>query len=182
MKKIGQCLLILIMFLSCCPMMALAAGGGTTDIYVGVTTVSKSNMHFLIVDEDDQPIDGASIDLWANDELGYQLLGVSHDGGIYETILPYGDYPYKVYKNGYETEEQVLYLPNKENPHVEKVVLKKEQPKTPGGGTDTPGGNQGSWLNKVVKTGDQAPLGMYFVLTAGAAALLVILGTRKKRL
>lgn len=126
MKRIRIFVVLCFMLFSCFTMTAFATAG-STDVYIGVTTISKSNMKFLIVDEADIPIEGATIDVWTNDKLAYQLLGVSHDGGIYESKFPYGNYPYRVYKEGYEKVEQTLNLPNKTDPHIEKVVLKKEK-------------------------------------------------------
>lgn len=180
-----KALVVCILAVLCCfPVSALAAEespqGGTTDVYVGVTTVTKSNMMFLVVDESENPIDGASIEIWANEELKYQLLGVSHKGGIYETTMPYGDYPYRVYKAGYETAEQELRLPGKESPHIEKVILKKEKPKAPDG--DQEGGkgdgNQANGSPKkhqsLIKTGDDVRGGMYLFLAGVSAALLIL--------
>lgn len=182
MKKIIQRMLCIIVVFACFPLTVFATAG-TTDIYIGITTISKSNVRFLVVDETDQSIDEASIEIWTNEALGYQLLGVSRDGGIYETTIPYGDYPYKVYKDGYETVEQELHLPNKKNPHIEKVVLKKIKPTDPGQKEPNvkPGDTPGNWYNRIVKTGDETRIIFYVVLVCTSVIIMFLLYKRKRR-
>lgn len=187
MKKWNYMMGCILLAFTCFPAVVLAASeepqGGRTDVYVGVTTVTKSNMKFLVVDEGDTPIDGASIDIWANEALKYQLLGVSHDGGIYETAMPYGTYPYQVYKTGYETTAGELVLPGRESPHIEKVVLKKEQKKDPNGSQENgnPSGGSTDGIKRTVKTGDNAKVSPYILLAGISMMLVLIVCCRRRR-
>lgn len=145
--------------------------GGITDVYVGVIKIAANNVKFLVVDESDVPIDGASIDIWVNETLKYQLLGVTYDHGIYETFMPYGAYPYQVYKSGYKTTVQELVLSKEESFHIEKVVLKKEQQKDPNGNQS---GESTEGIKRPVKTGDSTRV-LYYIMLAGISMILVLI-------
>ncbi|MBO1701345.1 hypothetical protein [Eubacterium callanderi] len=121
MKKIKRTLFI--MTILCFFPMVVSAAQGSTDVYIDIASIPGQSMHFLVVEETGEPICGATIDVWANSVLGYQLLGVTQSDGRYETKFPAGHtYAYRVHKTGYETVEQTLATPKDE----EKVVLRKK--------------------------------------------------------
>ena len=176
MKRMKWLVTVLAFLTLCFPVSVLAdTDDFSTDVYVGVITLMKPNVHFWVVDEEDKPIDGASIEIWANEQLGYQLLGVTHDGGTYDSIIPYGNYHCKVYKTGYETTEINLVLSGSNNPHIEKVVLKKSE--TPSAPSSVPVRPTGSSLtvSRPIKTGDISNLLLYLLPAVISILLLVIL-------
>ena len=124
MKKFGL-LLLCILFVICVPVLAFAS---QTDVYIGVTNISKTNVEFHVVDKVGVSIEGASIDVWANDTMGYQLLGVTDADGIFKAEMPYNYYKYRVNKVGYMEEKREFSIPSANNPHIERVVLLKEEP------------------------------------------------------
>ncbi len=96
-------------------------------------------------------------------------------GGTYDSIIPYGNYHCKVYKTGYETTELNLVLSGSNNPHIEKVVLKKSE--TPSAPSSVPVRPTGSSLtvSRPIKTGDISNLLLYLLPAVISILLLVIL-------
>lgn len=176
MKRVKWLVTVLAFLTLCFPVSVFAGTDDfTTDVYVGVITLTKPNVHFWVVDEEDKPIDGASIEIWANEQLGYQLLGVTHDGGTYDSTIPYGKYHCKVYKTGYETTELNLVLSGSDNPHIEKVVLKRSgTPSVPSSVLGRPTGS------RPIKTGDISNLLLYLLPAVISILILVILLPRRK--
>lgn len=182
MKKI-LALLGLTVFTTLC-FSASVFATGKSDVYIGVTTMSHSNVIFQIVDEKETPIESATIDIWANDLLEYQLLGVSLGDGTFSTYFPLGEYRYRVYKAGYKEANGTVSVGKSNGPIVVKVVLKKELQEGGAGEGNTivPPGKIEMAGTFFPKTGDgKTPLLLILALAGSGGILLLALIRHRKR-
>lgn len=87
---------------------------------------------FLVVEETGEPICGATIDVWANSVLGYQLLGVTQSDGRWNKSFSRGAYlRLSSAQTGYETVGAITGNTKR----WRKVVLRKKS--SNGGGTQS---------------------------------------------
>lgn len=99
-----------------------------TKVYVDTSTFAQPNTHFVVLDQAGQPVSGVSIEVWANDTLGYQLLGVSQDDGTFDALIPQESCAYRAYQVGHGASEGVLEQDDSQTQdiHTETITLKDD--------------------------------------------------------
>lgn len=125
LPKIGACIAVsAVLAAGAC----LPAFGAIQDakVYVDEASLAQPNIRFVVVDQAGQPISGASIEIWANDALGYQLLGVSQDDGTFDALIPQESCAYRAHQTGYETVEGTLTQAASPGAHTETITLSDE--------------------------------------------------------
>lgn len=125
LPKIGACIAVSAVLAAGAYLPAFGATQDT-EVYVDTALFAQPNTRFVVVDQAGQPVSGVSIEIWANDALGYQLLGVSQSDGTFDTLIPQESCAYRAHQAGYGTTEGTLKQTASSGVHTETVTLSDE--------------------------------------------------------